>query len=327
MLLLGNIPWTMATPKVDLNDLDNQEIPQKRLLQGYKTMSNILINGKKLGSFVDLSTIAYQDKNIAVNAYGTSPEKLIYGTLFDKRELISKLVTHLIHPADNLGRLGGNRKCWVKDQTLVDVNGGSLVKQQASIKDYRMEYQQHLPGFMLNTQYYAKGHEAPCADFLTADEQKLTFLFTNAAPMSQSLNNGKWKGFENLLRLYSDALQRELIIITLCSGQMMDDSTFPPQPLKLNNRITVPERFAKVVIDPYLKESAMVYTSKNELQHKDLYDLYVEYDLTSAKIKMMFPELNYLDFYDCNPSGKPYQMIEAVKQIAPTQNIFSKPKN
>ena len=108
---------------------------------------------------------------------------------------------------------------------------------------------------------------------------------------------------------------------------MLDYSTVPPKPLKLNDRITVPKRFAKVVIDPYAKESVIVYTGENELKPKELHNLYIEYDLTSKKINQMFPELNeYLDWYDCDPSGIPSQMIEDIQQLPPKLNIFVKPK-
>lgn len=41
--------------------------------------------------------------------------------------------------------------------------------------------------------YFAKGHLAPDADFVTEAEQDATYYYINAVPQWQAFNNGNWK--------------------------------------------------------------------------------------------------------------------------------------
>ena len=70
--------------------------------------------------------MASQDPNIAVSAYGTPPNNIIYGTLFDKSEHIPKMVIHVLYPVGVSKRPGYKDikgVSWKKDKQLVDLNG------------------------------------------------------------------------------------------------------------------------------------------------------------------------------------------------------------
>lgn len=48
--------------------------------------------------------------------------------------------------------------------------------------------------------YFAKGHLAPDADFVTVPEQDATYFYINAVPQWQAFNNGNWKYLEYATR-------------------------------------------------------------------------------------------------------------------------------
>ena len=325
MLLLGNIPWTMATPNVDLNDLDNHEIPQKRaehkaltIIGGFFKLAK---NSKfQWSQFLRVSPMIYKAPNLVVSAFQTSPDNHVYLSVYDKVKLYPVAVFHVIHPVVVNRPKRPKSIQWKEDTQMVPLSGNPSEKiDGATSEDFKQIYQELIPNFKKGIRYYARGHLAPCGDFSTIEEQEVTFFLSNAAPMSQPLNGHKWLAMERVLRLYSDTYQKELFIITLCSGEMLDGST--SQALKLHDRVTVPRWFGKVIIDPYTNECVMV-SAENDIQGGDIF---LWDDLNHNTIRQMFPEqIGYLEL-DCNPSGKPNRMIRAVKQLAPS--TFELPKN
>ncbi|XP_068226264.1 uncharacterized protein [Palaemon carinicauda] len=61
-------------------------------------------------------------------------------------------------------------------------------KLAANIIDFSKQY------------YFAKGHMAPDADFVTEAEQDATYYYINAVPQWQAFNNGNWKYLEYATR-------------------------------------------------------------------------------------------------------------------------------
>nr|XP_045618896.1 uncharacterized protein LOC123770784 [Procambarus clarkii] len=63
--------------------------------------------------------------------------------------------------------------------------------------------------------YFAKGHMAPDADFVTVAEQDATYYFINALPQWQAFNNGNWKYLEYATR---DLATKHNSDLTIYSG-------------------------------------------------------------------------------------------------------------
>ncbi len=55
------------------------------------------------------------------------------------------------------------------------------------------------------TNYFAKGHLSPDADFITDAEQDATYFYFNVCPQFQSFNNGNWKALEYATRDLAEA--------------------------------------------------------------------------------------------------------------------------
>ncbi|XP_042873187.1 uncharacterized protein LOC122253865 [Penaeus japonicus] len=62
--------------------------------------------------------------------------------------------------------------------------------------------------------YFAKGHLAPDADFVTEAEQDATYYYINAVPQWQAFNNGNWKYLEMATRNLAEYLETDLQIYT-----------------------------------------------------------------------------------------------------------------
>ncbi|KAK7023465.1 hypothetical protein SK128_010669 [Halocaridina rubra] len=63
--------------------------------------------------------------------------------------------------------------------------------------------------------YFAKGHMAPDADFVTEAEQDATYYYINAVPQWQAFNNGNWKYLEFATR---DLAEKRSTDMTIYSG-------------------------------------------------------------------------------------------------------------
>lgn len=92
---------------------------------------------------------------------------------------------------------------------------------------------------------YDRGHMAPAADFKYAqDAMDATFFLTNMCPQSNSLNSGAWATLEDLCRAW--AIRDSTLIIV--SGPVLTD--YLTETIG-ETKVTVPDRFFKVVYAPY----------------------------------------------------------------------------
>ena len=92
---------------------------------------------------------------------------------------------------------------------------------------------------------YDRGHMAPSADFrYSAEAQSATFFLTNMSPQHNNLNGRAWANLEEQCRNW--ALRDSSIVII--AGPILSD--YLTQTIG-ENRITVPDRYFKVVYAPY----------------------------------------------------------------------------
>ena len=93
---------------------------------------------------------------------------------------------------------------------------------------------------------YDKGHMAPAADMKwSSTAMKESFYFSNICPQHPELNRRKWKDLETKVRDWAIA---DSAIVIVC-GPIIGKQ---PQTIG-KNRVTVPEKFFKVVLAPYAK--------------------------------------------------------------------------
>lgn len=92
---------------------------------------------------------------------------------------------------------------------------------------------------------FDRGHMCPAGD-MKWDVQAMRdcFLLTNMCPQAHSLNSGAWKSLEETCR---DWAVRDSAIIIICGPVLTDKITRTIG----QGKVTVPERFFKVVLAPY----------------------------------------------------------------------------
>lgn len=107
--------------------------------------------------------------------------------------------------------------------------------------------------------YLAKGHLTANADFVYNAQQAATFLFENAAPQWQTLNNGNWKVLEDRLRTYTSSQRNDLHVYTGTSGiTTLKTENGDEKPIYLQSpQIRAPKYYWKVVYDPIKKQGGL----------------------------------------------------------------------
>lgn len=136
---------------------------------------------------------------------------------------------------------------------------------------------------------YDKGHMAPAADMKwSSTAMKESFYFSNICPQHPELNRRKWKDLETKIRDWAIA---DSAIIIICGP------VISKQPHTIGkNRITVPEKFFKVVLAPYAKPMrAIAFLFDNQRATAPL----PSYVVTVDSIE----RLTGMDFFSLLPDG------------------------
>jgi len=117
-----------------------------------------------------------------------------------------------------------------------------------------------IDGSKSGTNYFAKGHLAPDADFIYNVQQDATYYFFNVAPQFQSFNNGNWKALEAGSRSLAQSLGRELTVYTGTHKVLeYPDSKDVLTSIYLyiqDKYIPAPKYYWKVLYDPATKTAA-----------------------------------------------------------------------
>lgn len=127
--------------------------------------------------------------------------------------------------------------------------------------------------------YLARGHLAAMTDFITANEQRSTFFFTNTAPQWQTFNGVNWLAVEMSSRRLAADRNINLDVFTGTFGvtQLRDESG-TRQPIFLdfpNRQIPVPMLFFKILINQS-NESGVVLIGVNN-PHLTLSEILQDY--------------------------------------------------
>ena len=112
---------------------------------------------------------------------------------------------------------------------------------------------------------YDRGHMAPSDDFAwNQAANDATFVMSNMAPQSRSLNRGSWKKLEGTIRKWA-CTEGELRVVT--------GPVFGVPLAKMSTEVPIPPRFFKVVLDetPPRKAIGFIYAqddSRSEVREK-----------------------------------------------------------
>lgn len=145
-----------------------------------------------------------------------------------------------------------------------------VVNQNAKRKDRFLEDRMVSKGTATRFDYknsgYDKGHICPSRDMSFCQQiQDLTFLMSNICPQKHSFNAGKWLNLEEKVRQW--AVENDSILII--SGPLLDSII---ETIGFENKISVPYRFYKVIIDISSPSYKMIgFVMPNQALNHDIY--------------------------------------------------------
>ncbi|XP_018016168.1 uncharacterized protein LOC108672919 [Hyalella azteca] len=167
--------------------------------------------------------------------------------------------------------MGDSLSSKVTDSKRPDFASSSVFKSPVSELYTRSAQQQSIEnrfGIPVSSargsQFLARGHLAPDADFSLLAEQDATYYFSNVLPQWQAVNNGNWKQLEEAVRsLASSKKGRRLVVYTGALPQplMLKDKKGVLREVLLdtnNQKIPVPAVLWKAVYDPRMKKATVV---------------------------------------------------------------------
>ena len=145
----------------------------------------------------------------------------------------------------------------------------SVVSISASLADYRKSG-------------YDRGHLCPAGDMKFSKlAMSESFYMSNMSPQHPSLNRGRWKQLESMVRKW--ALKYDSTII-YCGGVLDSVNEYIGE-----NKVAVPKYFYKVVYCPNTNLSAVAFVMPNRKCEKNIQDYIVSVD--SVEI------LTHIDFF------------------------------
>jgi endonuclease G len=116
---------------------------------------------------------------------------------------------------------------------------------------------------------YDKGHLFPAGSSWTDDIMNESFYYTNMSPQAPSLNRGKWKEIETIVRYWA-SLYDTIYVVT---GTVFDEK------VKKIKTVSVPSAFFKLVlVYTSKKQQAIVFFCANEGSKKSIQEYTMSID-------------------------------------------------
>ena len=152
---------------------------------------------------------------------------------------------------------------------------------------------------------YDRGHMCPAADNKNSEvAMDESFCMTNICPQNQSLNRGAWNELEQLCRDWA----RDYGTIYICCGPIFDSPKHRKIGTRSDVKISVPDRFFKVVLFLGRVSKAIGFIYPNEACYEDIRDYAVSVDEVEEITGMDFffqldDELEEQLEKECNPGA------------------------
>lgn len=203
---------------------------------------------------------------------------------YDPKLRLARYVEYTLKRENLLGKAGSRRDHFIPDPQLERMNLPHVVPE---------EYKKT---------GYDRGHLAPAADFSFSQEANdETFVMSNIAPQSKTLNRGAWLKLEKEVRRWACGEEK----LTVITGPVFSKSD-----ARLPSGLTVPGRFFKIIVDetPPRKARAYIYQQsdpKTVLEERRVSTADVERE-TGISFPQAFPkDGGTWKSEDCQP--KPYR--------------------
>lgn len=169
-------------------------------------------------------------------------------------------------------RLCPNYVCWSLDADRVN---GKAKRTNKFHADPVMTGCSRVEAYDYNNSRYDRGHMCPAADNKNSEvAMEESFCMTNICPQNQSLNRGAWNELEQLCREWA----RDYGTVYICCGPIFDRD----KPRKIGTRkdvkISVPDRFFKVILFLGRESKAIGFICPNEPCTADIRDYAVSVD-------------------------------------------------
>ncbi|XP_031333972.1 uncharacterized protein LOC116163985 [Photinus pyralis] len=145
--------------------------------------------------------------------------------------------------------------------------------------------------YYTSSQFLARGHLAPDADFVYAPLQFATYFYVNICPQWQSINAGNWLAIESMVRKTSGKIKQPLQVFTGTHDRLtLPDVNGNPVEVYLekSGRIPVPKYLWKIVYNERTREGIAFVAINNpfldEVYEDDLLctDICDEYNWSRA---------------------------------------------
>lgn len=149
----------------------------------------------------------------------------------------ARWVAHIIRPEVTDGR--GVRTNDFREDPLVTTGS-------ATEKDYFLKFLQADSSYTYDGFGYDRGHLAPSADFRWSEKAlSESYYYSNMSPQLDQFNREGWADLEGLLRGYVARTGHQLVVVT---GGVLKEGL--PVIERGVNKVSIPEHFYKVVLDP-----------------------------------------------------------------------------
>ena len=232
--------------------------------------------------------------------------KIIQGELLDfgipKTESSETLITHscmvLVYSEDH------EQAKWVSHVITPDIITGrgfrsndfrpdpKVTTGTAIEKDYFLKYPKKNGDFDYDGFGYDRGHLAPSADFRWSEKAlSESYFYSNMAPQRPEFNREIWADLENNIRSYIYRNPESKLYVT--TGGILKEGL--PVIEKSINKVSIPEAFFKVIIDP-IKNTGIGFILPNQGTNQPLETFATTIDEVE--------KITGLDFYQGMPNAK-----------------------
>lgn len=163
---------------------------------------------------------------------------------------------------------------------------GKAKRNNKFIPDSRIKESKRVETTDYSGSGYDRGHMCPAGDCKSSDYMmEESFIMTNICPQNGSLNSGDWKELEELCRQWTN----DYSDLYIACGPIFDKENGKKIGKRKNIKISVPDRFFKVVLMMGHQPKTLGFIFPNSKTNRDIRDYAISVDEVE--------EITGIDFY------------------------------